>query len=142
MDGTGTVTSILVQYDYSMVTLLRYLAHYPKAYWTDGPDLKLTLFGTMSKVTSPQDTSGLYDGATKSKFGGELIYSPLPWLSVGGRFDRVMPNSNDADQAFSVLSPKVYFKTAFFSHELVTVQYSRYSYGSHAAGRTTRSSPS
>ena len=32
-----TVSRISLQYHYSMVTLLRYLAHYPKAYWTDGP---------------------------------------------------------------------------------------------------------
>jgi hypothetical protein len=133
-DGTGTVTSILVQYDYSFVTLARYLAHYPRSYWTDGPDLKLSLFGTLSSVSTipePDPTKTNYDGVKKSKFGGELIYSPLSFLSLGGRFDRVIPFSNHSDQAFSVVSPKVMIKTNFFSHDAVTIQYSRYMYGSH-----------
>jgi len=125
-DGTGTVTSILVQYDYSFVTLARYLAHYPKSYWTDGPDLKLSLFGTMSSVKT--DNSD-YDGVKKTKVGGELIYSPLSFLSLGGRYDRVMPTSKHADQSFSVISPKVIIHTNFFSHDSVTIQYSRYLYG-------------
>lgn len=141
-DGTGTVTSILVQYDYSFVTLARYLAHYPRSYWTDGPDLKLSLFGTMSKVSTianlataqqnlPPDPQLNYDGVQKTKFGAELTYSPLSFLSVGGRFDRVMPTSHHSDQSFSVVSPKVNIRTNFFSHDMVTIQYSRYMYGTH-----------
>src|SRR5450432_1351957 len=130
-DGTGTVTSILFQYDYSFVTLARYLAHYPRSYWTDGPDLKLSLFATMSKVSTiplplPYEN---YDGVQKTKFGAELTYSPLSFLSLGGRFDRVMPTSKHSDQNFSVVSPKVIIKTNFFSHDAVTIQYSRYMYG-------------
>ena len=90
-DGTGTVTSVLFQYDYSFVTLARYLAHYPKSYWTDGPDLKLSLFGTMSSVSTIPDPDQRcnFDGVKKSKLGAELIYSPLSFLSLGGRFDRI-----------------------------------------------------
>ena len=73
-NGTGSVTTILAQYDYSFVTLARYLAHYPRAYFTDGPDLRLSLFGTLSNVSSADPT---YDGTVKSKLGGELMYSPV-----------------------------------------------------------------
>jgi hypothetical protein len=125
-DGTGTVTSILFQYDYSFVTLARYLAHYPRSYWTDGPDLKLSIFGTVSSVKTDNAT---YDGVTKSKFGGELLYSPISFLSLGSRFDRVMPTSKHSDQSFSVISPKIIIKTNFFSHDSVILQYSRYMYG-------------
>jgi hypothetical protein len=138
-DGTGTVTSILFQYDYSFVTLARYLAHYPKSYWTDGPDLRLSIFGTMSKVSTNADHTDYngdgkpddynFDGVTKTKVGGELIYSPLSFLSLGGRFDRVMPTSKHSDQNFSVVSPKAIIRTNFFSHDAVTIQYSRYMYG-------------
>jgi hypothetical protein len=137
-DVNGTVTSILFQYDYSFGALARYLSRYPRAYWADGPDLVLSLFGTMSSIKSDNvDASNAMgvlthrgtDGTKKSKFGGELTYSPIPWLSVAGRFDRVMPWSNDTDQNFSVFSPKIMLKTSFFSHEVVTIQYSRYFYG-------------
>ena len=70
-----------------------------------------------------------YDGVKKSKVGAELIYSPLSFLSLGGRFDRIMPTSKHSDQNFSVVSPKVVIKTNFFSHDSVTIQYSRYMYG-------------
>jgi len=125
-DVNGSLTSILFQYDYSFAALARYLSHYPRAYWTDGPELKLSIFGTLSSIKSDDPD---YDGRKKAKFGGELIYSPLPFLSVGARFDRVNPWDNDSAQSFSVISPKVLFKTSFFSHEVVTLQYSRYSYG-------------
>jgi hypothetical protein len=120
------VTSILFQYDYSFAALARYLSHYPRAYWTDGPEVRLSIFGTFSSVKSDDPD---YEGRKKSKFGGELVYSPLPFLSIGGRFDRVNPWDNDSAQSFSVFSPKVMFKTSFFSHEVVTLQYSRYFYG-------------
>jgi hypothetical protein len=80
----------------------------------------------MSSIKSA-DTN--YDGQKKVKFGTELLYSPVPWLSVGGRFDRVLPWSEDTQQNFSVLTPKIHLKTSFFSHEVVTIQYSRYFYG-------------
>jgi hypothetical protein len=137
-DVNGTVTSILFQYDYSFGALARYLSRYPRAYWADGPDLVLSLFGTMSSIKSNdvdvRNAAGVLthqgkDGTKKSKFGGELTYSPIPWLSVAGRFDRVMPWSNDTEQDFSVFSPKIMLKTSFFSHEVVTIQYSRYFYG-------------
>jgi hypothetical protein len=132
-DGTGTVTSILFQYDYSFVTLARYLAHYPKSYWTDGPDLKLSIFGTMSSVSTipDPDPQKNYDGVKKTKVGGELMYSPLSFLSLGARYDRVMPTSKHTDQSFSVVSPKAIVHTNFFSHDAVIIQYSRYMYGSH-----------
>ncbi len=129
-DVNGSVTSILFQYDYSFGALARYLSHYPRAYWSDGPELKMSLFGTVSWIKSDDKSpqSGK-DGLSKAKFGGELIYSPLPFLSLGARFDRLLPWSNDSEQDFSVLSPKIMFKTNFFSHEVVTLQYSRYFYG-------------
>ncbi len=125
-DGTGSVTSILVQYDYSFGTLARYLSRYPKAYWADGPELRLSLFGTYSKVKSDDFD---FDGTSKSKFGGELVYSPLPFLSIAGRFDRVNPTNKDTAQSFSVISPRIMLRTDFFSHDVVTIQYSRYMYG-------------
>jgi hypothetical protein len=127
-DVNGSVTSILFQYDYSFAALARYLSHYPRAYWADGPDLVLSLFGTLSSIKSDDPDK---DGTKKTKYGAELTYSPLPWISIAGRFDRVMPWSNDTEQDFSVFSPKIHFKTSFFSHEVVTIQYSRYFYGTH-----------
>jgi hypothetical protein len=141
-NASGSVTTILFQYDYSFGALARYIAHFPRKYWQDGPDLKLSLFGTASWVSVPDEhapaqgttapflSSLTYDGTKKVKFGGELTYSLLPSLSLAARVDRVMPTSKDSGQSFTVLSPKIMLKTSFFTHEMVVLQYSRYYYGS------------
>ncbi len=166
-DGTGSITSILFQYDYSFGALARYIQKYPPSYWTNGPDLTLSLFGTISSIKSDsyegsyseettlppnQAVSGAYqpatiknpfDGTQKVKYGGELTYSPIPYLSVGFRYDKVIPWTNirsefineiPPGQAFQVLSPKVKVKTSFWSREEVAIQYSRYLYEGTGVG--------
>jgi hypothetical protein len=66
----------------------------------------------------------------KLKFGTEWTYVPLPWLGIGGRYDVVEPNLDNSGQSFSVISPRIIFRTAFVTHEQVMIQYSRYFYGS------------
>ena len=79
--------------------------HVDSPYWTTNP--------TMNKL----------------KFGAEVAYIPLPWLGVGGRFDVVQPDLDDSTRNFSVISPRLYFRTDFVTHEQILVQYSRYFYG-------------
>jgi hypothetical protein len=141
-NGSGSVTTLLFQYDYSFGALARYIAHYPRKYWQDGPDLRLSLFGTASWVSVPDETHPpptaadpnlaqlSYDGTKKLKLGGELTYSLLPSVSLATRVDRVMPTSKDGAQSYTVLSPKIILRTNFFTHEQVLIQYSRYYYGS------------
>jgi hypothetical protein len=42
-----------------------------------------------------------------------------------------MPNHRDSSQSFSVISPKILLRSQFVTHELFTIQYSRYFYGSN-----------
>src|SRR5882724_1662652 len=46
--GTGSLTNVLVQYDYSFGTLARY----PEAFWGNGPDVKVQLFSLYTRVRS------------------------------------------------------------------------------------------
>jgi hypothetical protein len=132
--GTGSLKNILVQYDYSFGTLARY----PEAFWGNGPDIKVQLFGLYSKVHSADPE---WDNQDKLKFGAKVIYSPLTWLQGAVRFDRVIPNMNtdsNADtstnraqapgQNFSVLSTRLTLRTSFVAHETVDFQYSQYFY--------------
>jgi hypothetical protein len=134
--GTGSIDSILVQYDYSFGLLWRKLKDPNAGFWGDGPDLTLSLFGMYSTVSST-DTSGinplLGDGVKKLKWGGDLVFNPLPWMGVGVRTDVVQPTSLDSQQTFSVLSPKIIFRSRFLAHEEITAQYSHYFYGSDVA---------
>ena len=94
------------------------------------PDLIAAAFAMWSRVSGAVDPA--FDHA-KLKAGGELTYLPLPWLALGGRFDRVAPNLDDATQSFWVASPRILLRTAFMTHEQILFQYSRYFYGANAA---------
>jgi hypothetical protein len=64
-----------------------------------------------------------------------MTYLPLEWFGVGFRGDVVRPNLDDADQSFSVFSPRLIFRTAFVTHEQIMIQYSRYFTGSDVMGQ-------
>jgi len=123
---TGTINSVEVQYSFSFGQLF----HYPQAFWGDGPDLIGTVFGMYNKVNAPMNPTF---SLSKLKFGTEWTYVPLPWLGLGGRYDVVEPNLDNSTESFSVISPRIIFRTAFVTHEQVMIQYSRYFYGSDYA---------
>jgi hypothetical protein len=119
---TGTIDSVELQYSFSFGQLF----HYPQAFWGDGPDLIGTIFGMYNKVKAPENTAY---SLSKLKFGTEWTYVPLPWLGLGGRYDVVEPNLDLSGESFSVISPRIIFRTAFVTHEQIMIQYSRYFYG-------------
>jgi hypothetical protein len=131
--GTGSIDSVLVQYDYSFGLLWRKLRNAGAGFWGDGPDVTLSVFGMYSAVSST-DTSGinpmLGDGVKKLKLGGDLVVSAAPWIGFGVRGDVVQPTNLDAQQTFTVLSPKIVVRSHFVTHEEITAQYSHYFYGS------------
>jgi hypothetical protein len=134
--GKNHIDTIAFQYTYSIATLL----WYPNKFWGQGPDVTLSIFGMYNAVSG----EGSYDGkdaqgntiserrkvdTQKLKIGGEVVYTPLAWFAVGGRYDLVQPNLKDNTLSFHVLTPKIIFRTDFVSHEQVVVQYARYIYG-------------
>jgi hypothetical protein len=142
---SGTVDTIEAQYAFSFGSWARR----PAGFWGDGPDLVVTAFGLLSIVKSPSATlpggtpNMNWDMSTKKlKFGGDIMYTPLNWFGVGGRFDVVQPDLDAAyakagnaggDQLnFTVLSPRMVFRTAFVTHEAITVMYQHYFLGSAA----------
>jgi hypothetical protein len=125
-NGNGSVNTILFQYDYSIGLLLRNLQQPGSDFHGDAPDITLSLFGMYNWISSDDQT---YNGMKKLKVGAEAIYTPLSWLGVGARFDRLSPNTADSSQTFSIISPKIMFRSQFVSHELITLQYSKYDYG-------------
>jgi hypothetical protein len=124
-ETTGTIDTILFQYVFSFGQFF----HRPRAFWGDGPDLIASIFGMYNKVSSPLEPTFSHG---KLKYGGELAYLPLSWFGFGGRFDEVQPNMDDNTQSFAVLSPRVFLRTAFVTHEQVLVQYSHYFYNASA----------
>jgi hypothetical protein len=140
--GTGSLRNFLFQYDFSLGTLLRY----PQPFNGDGPDLRFSLFGMYTRVGSFDEH---WDNVRKFKFGTDIVYTPLEWLAVATRIDRVVPtlNSDPAvvdianddrvkidGQSFWVFSPRVVLRTSLMAHETVSLQYSHYVYSTMPNG--------
>ena len=118
---TGKIDTVEFQYSFSFAQLF----WYPQAFWGQASDLIATVFMMYNHIdaaTAPTDK--------KLKFGAEVTYLPLAWFGVGGRYDAVQPDMHDSTANFSVISPRLYFRTDFVTHEQIMVQYSHYFYGS------------
>ena len=127
--GDGWVTSIGAQYTFSLAAVLAR----PQAWWGQGWDFTLQLFGMLNHISGVDSLDETYvsaQGKTKLKTGAQWLYTPLPFMSVGERTDWVQPNMSDNTHSFWVWSPRLIFRTEFVTHEQVTIQYQYYSYGS------------
>lgn len=124
--GTGSVTSVMWEYRFSLATFLRY----PESFWGQGPDLLLATFGIFNTISSDDSTfaqcSAVVCPRKKLKMGAEATYTPLGWLGLSARFDSVQPNLDDATRSFSVVSPRLILRTQFVSHEEILVMFSHY----------------
>jgi hypothetical protein len=130
-NGNGSLTTLGAQYDLSLGSLLSHPT--PHAY--NSPDITLALFGIYTKVGSNQDHDDTYawlkyDKVNKLKYGVEASYSISSWFAASARYDRVMANTDDMRQTFSVISPRVIFRSDWDSQDQVVLQYSRYLVGS------------
>jgi hypothetical protein len=129
--GTGSVNSILAQYEFSL-TNFRQISSGGQKFWGEGTDVKLTLYGMLNWVNSDINYQfngkQVFDGIHKLKYGADLQYAALPWLTAALRFDRVQPNSNIPEQSFGILSPRLVFKSKWVTREQIAFSYSRYFY--------------
>lgn len=131
--GNGSVDSLLAQYEFSL-TNFRQLSSGGQKFWGDGQDVKLALYGMYNKVKSDYEPN---DGIHKLKFGADLAFNALPWLTAALRFDRLQPNSRVPEQSFAILSPRLVFKSKFVTREAITLQYSRYMYNQRSCAAGT-----
>ncbi len=122
--GTGKMVVVGLEYNLAWGRLLRY----PVDLGPNGPEFTTSVFANFVHLsTKDPDT----DGKRMLKFGVEATYRWLQWLTLSARADRVMPNSKDSEESFTVISPKLIFKTDWMSHEQVTLAYTRWLYGAH-----------
>jgi hypothetical protein len=123
--GNGVVDTLLAQYEVSFRDLTEaFVGRSPFGQTV----LKAKLYGMFNRVSSETLVVPEYRDYRKLKYGVDLEFDPLPALGVGVRADRVEPQSRFPEQAFSVLSPRVTFRSQFLSRETLTLQFSRYFY--------------
>ncbi|MCL2449294.1 MAG: hypothetical protein FWD17_10125, partial [Polyangiaceae bacterium] len=122
--GTGELVTAGVNYAASIGRLVSY----PVPFNSDGPDLALNLgfiFADSWSAFQP------FDGRMRYKAGADLLYSFLPWVSVGVRGDVVVPNSHDSEETFYVVAPRLVFKSDWTSRDTVSLIYGKWFYGPH-----------
>lgn len=141
--GTGTMTTIGLQYDFSLASAL--LA--PEPFSGNAPDLKASVFGMMTMTSQgpdivrvpPINRAGICSDSCL-KFGGEVTYKPFSMFAAGVRVDQVAQNLGTngglgGRESFTILSPRLIFSSDWNSQDQITLQYSYYAYGSEVAAR-------
>src|SRR5690606_31494632 len=88
--------------------------------------LDLTAFGMLNLIKSRDDDD--LANISKLKYGADLVWGPLSWFAAGFRFDRLQPRSDIPEQSFTVLAPRLIFRSDFATHEEITIGYARYLY--------------
>jgi len=131
--GNGSVDTLLAQYEFGLTNFLQQSSGGQK-FWGEGADLGLKLYGMYNRVHSDVAAN---DGIHKLKYGADLSYAALPWLTAAVRVDRLQPNSRIPEQSFSILSPRVVFKSKWVTREAITVQYSHYFYNQRTCPTST-----
>ena len=126
--GTGKLLIAGFEYNFSWG---KFLWH-PEAFWGEGPDLITSVFANVASTLESRDPN--FDGRTLYKLGTEITYRGLSWLAISGRYDHVAPNSNDTQESFDVISPKLILRSDWNSNEQVTLSYTRWLYGKHTHG--------
>lgn len=126
-EGTGSIQTIMFQTNHSLHEIIAG----EDGFWGEGWDVKLALYGMMNFVNSDVDAT---NGVRKMKFGADLMAEVLPYMGIGAKFDQVMPNNQVRQQTWSVLSPRLEFRTDWIAHETITIQYSRYIYAERDCG--------
>jgi hypothetical protein len=117
--GNGTVDTFEAQWDMSLSSIIG-----PELFGQQ--QLNLQLFGMLNLIQSEDDAE--LENVSKVKFGGDMVYSPTSWFGVGLRGDRVQPRSDIAEQSFTVLAPRLVFRSSFTTHEQIHIGYARYFY--------------
>lgn len=128
-DGDGSVSTLSFQWDLSIASLI------------DLPQqLDLQSFAMFNYVNSEDDPN--LSGVTKLKYGADLLWGPLSWFGVGFRFDRLQPRSNVPEQSFTVLAPRLVFRSDFATHEEITIGYAKYFYAQRECDGYSPQNPS
>lgn len=134
-NGNGSINTILAQYELSLSNF---------DVFEGNQDLRFKLYGMLNMISVDQrekqflqpvaDTAGVdvnditQDGTRKLKFGLDTEFFATDWVSAGLRADRLQPHSKVPEHSFTVISPRLTFRSAMVTREQITIQYSRYIY--------------
>jgi hypothetical protein len=124
-NDSGTVDTVLTQFHLRINDLLNDPFN--------NRDLNLGVYSMFNHVRSVK-TNQAHPldrdiNENKLKFGADLDFQALKFMSMGVRFDRVIPKLADQDDAWSAVSPRLSFYTQRKTKEQVILQYTHYFLG-------------
>ncbi len=128
--GTGNVLVLAINYEVSLGRVVSY----PQHFGGDGPDIFIKMGAHVAKSESGQE---LFNNRWRNKEAIDVLYTFWRYLGVGARFDRVAPNSKDAEETFYVLAPRIQVKTDWNSRETFTLSYVKWFYGDRTRNEGT-----
>lgn len=115
---TGTVDTLLFQYLFKLG---------PALGWTpEGPDLRFAVFGMWNGIKTD------FLDQKRLKFGAEVSAKMLKYLSGGVRFDQVRADGNNADEAYTTITPRLILHSTWVNREYIILSYTRYFLGDGA----------
>jgi hypothetical protein len=122
--GNGQLVAAGVNYTASIGRIVSY----PVPFAADGPDLTLNTGFEIARTSTDFQP---FSGRVRHKVGVDLLYTFLPFMGVGLRGDRVVPNSNDSEETFHVIATRLVLKSNWNSRETITLIYGKWFYGPH-----------
>jgi hypothetical protein len=138
--GSGSLYAAGINYSVSVGRLLSG----PLPFRSDAPDLVLnagfivayttTNANALSGASTPGPLNSDVDQDNhrrRYKFAVDGLYTMRPWMAAGLRVDHVIPSSKDGTQTFSVLAPRLVFRTNWMARESITLLYAKWFYGSN-----------
>ncbi len=123
-EGTGKIWVGGIAYNMSVASLMLS----PEPFSGQGPDVVINAGFNIGKTISEEEP---FDGRVRHKFGADVLYTPFRYFGVGMRADRVVLASDDPDQTFHVIAPRLQFKSDWTSHEAIVLSYVRWFKGPH-----------
>jgi hypothetical protein len=140
--GTGQLDVVGINYSASIGRIIAS----PRPFDSNGPDLLINA-GAVYAVTRTNSLCGdapptCYDNRSRYKFGVDGLYQFSQYMSVGGRVDRVVPNSKDASESFYVAAGRLVFKTDWQSRESIMLLYAKWFYGDNTHPEYSSVTPS
>lgn len=122
--GNGEIITLLAQLEHSVKRAMK-----GKKWDGESWDVAAKFYLMYNHIKSDD---GDNDGSNRVKYGVDVLGTPLKWLGVGLRFTQVRPHSKIPNQNFSIISPRLVFKSDWISRETIEVSYSRYIYRQRA----------
>jgi hypothetical protein len=121
--GNGRLFVAAINYSASLGKILSH----PRKFDGQGPDV---LINTGFHYTRTESEFEGFDGRQRYKGGLDLEYAFFKYGSIAARVDRVYPDSREKEQSFTVLAPRLAFRTGWSSRLNFQIRYAKWLYGS------------